>query len=109
MEQLYQVESPLKEDIEIMVKGVVYRLPAGGFCENLSGEVVKHWKSLHAFLNFKKMPMAPVKVEEEIVVEQKVESPSIPMARVEEEIVVEAPANPKVGVASRIIKPRVRK
>ena len=27
----------------------------------------------------------------------------------EEEIVVEAPAKPKVGVASRIIKPRVRK
>lgn len=68
METLYRVESPVANDIEVMVKGVIYKLPAGGVCENIPSFAMEHWKSLHAFLSFEKMP---VKVVETKVVEPK--------------------------------------
>ena len=104
MDTFYKVSNPIKEDITIMFKGVVYTLPSEGFLDMIPEAVASHWGSLHAFLKFEKMKSVPVvklqeqlPVAEEIVIEQEpvleevIEESPIEEV-VEEVVVIEKPA-----------------
>ena len=70
-----RIKNPIKENIEVIIKGIPYFLPSEGILENVPEEHARYWQeSLHKFIQLEKDKVAVVKEEvTEKIIEKKEE------------------------------------